>query len=286
MSLAASLAPPIGVDACVRIGSVNHGTRTDARLARARPHRAFAQVRKFSPPQRIGQITRASGDTDPSSSGASVETQSKETEQVTGGRFKRRAPDAAPPKASPLGSGPTATPASTIKVIPVEQRSRDAFQGVAKVDDEDTSVRVVGLVAGDVAALLLFAAIGRGNHGEGLFITDVLLTAAPFMLGWFLSSGVTGIFGDDARGSKAGPAAITAAKGWALGMPTGLILRGISNGQVSPKSFAIVTMVATGVFLIGWRTWFASSSAADNNGNKKGNPLEFMSLLMSLTKRW
>jgi hypothetical protein len=87
-------------------------------------------------------------------------------------------------------------------VIPVEQRSRDAFQGVAKVDEEDTRVRAVALVAGDIAALMLFAAIGRGNHGEGVFLADVAATAAPFAAGWFLASPVAGTFGDAARGAK------------------------------------------------------------------------------------
>jgi hypothetical protein len=34
-----------------------------------------------------------------------------------------------------------------------------------------------------VAALLLFAAIGRSNHGEGAFPLEVIGTAAPFVLG-------------------------------------------------------------------------------------------------------
>ena len=86
-----------------------------------------------------------------------------------GGRFKRRDPSAAPPRPSPLGSGPAAAPPSGIKVIPVEQRSRDAFQGVAQVNEvtEPAAVRNAKLVAGDTAALLVFAAIGRGNHGGG-----------------------------------------------------------------------------------------------------------------------
>jgi len=44
--------------------------------------------------------------------------------------------------------------------------------------------RVALLAGGDAAALLLFAAIGRANHGEGL--GGVLDTALPFLLGAFL----------------------------------------------------------------------------------------------------
>ena len=77
-----------------------------------------------------------------------------------------------------------------------------------------------------------------------------------------------------------------AAKGWALGIPAGLVFRGIGKGVIPPKPFVIVSLAATGVFLIGWRAWFAASAGGDEDGNKKGNPLEFMGLLMSLTKRW
>jgi len=120
----------------------------------------------------------------------------------TKGRFKRRDPDAAPPRPGPMGSGPEANaPPSGIKVIPVEQRSRDAFQGVAKVDGdvEDATIRSLKLAAGDVLAIMTFAAIGRGNHGEGMFLGDVFGTALPFLIGWFATAPLTGTFGDDAR---------------------------------------------------------------------------------------
>ena len=43
--------------------------------------------------------------------------------------------------------------------------------------------RAALLAGGDAAALLLFAAIGRSSHGEGLAPGGVLATAAPFLLG-------------------------------------------------------------------------------------------------------
>lgn len=65
--------------------------------------------------------------------------------------------------------------------------------------DEDPGTRVAKLVAGDVAAILVFAAIGRGNHGEGVFVGDVFATALPFLIGWFAVSPVAGTFGEEAR---------------------------------------------------------------------------------------
>ena len=224
--------------------------------------------------------------------------------------------------------------------MPIEQRSRDAFQGVAKVDEEtDPTTRLAQLVAGDGLAILLFAAIGRGNHGEGLELGEVFATAMPFLIGWFATSGLTGTYGDDAKvragrsdgktptffwfffgfflarasaapadllfcrsvvlrdvahhsqGTKTGPAAIAAAKGVALGVPAGIALRALSKGAIPPKPFVVVTLVANAVLLVGWRSWFASSGGGGGGvggkgGNKRGNPLEFLNLLMSLTKRW
>ena len=88
-----------------------------------------------------------------------------------------------------------------------------------------------------------------------------------------------------AQGTKVGPAAAAAAKGWATGIPLGLAIRGVGKGQIPPKPFVVVAMVATGAFLVGWRAWFARGGS-NKGGNKQGNPLEFMNLLMSLTKRW
>lgn len=43
--------------------------------------------------------------------------------------------------------------------------------------------RLALLVGGDTLALLLFAAIGRRNHGEGLQLLQTLNTAVPFLVG-------------------------------------------------------------------------------------------------------
>ncbi len=45
--------------------------------------------------------------------------------------------------------------------------------------------RVALLVAGDAAALLLFAAIGRANHGESLDPASILSVAWPFLAGLY-----------------------------------------------------------------------------------------------------
>ncbi|MCE2055303.1 hypothetical protein HAX54_042372 [Datura stramonium] len=76
------------------------------------------------------------------------------------------------------------------------------------------------LAGGDVAALLLFSAIGRFSHGFSVFDPDTLRTADPFIAGWFLSAYFLGGFGEDGRGKNGlFKAFIAATKSWSLGIP-------------------------------------------------------------------
>ncbi|KAL0368919.1 UNVERIFIED_CONTAM: hypothetical protein Scaly_1110800 [Sesamum calycinum] len=113
---------------------------------------------------------------------------------------------------------------------------------------------VAGLAAGDVAALLLFSAIGRFSHGFPVFDLETLKTADPFIAGWFLSAYFLGGYGEDGRGKNGLWRAVTAAaKSWSLGIPLGLIIRAATIGHAPPTSFILVTMGSTAVLLVGWR---------------------------------
>ncbi|PNH03153.1 hypothetical protein TSOC_010792, partial [Tetrabaena socialis] len=148
------------------------------------------------------------------------------------------------------------------------------------------------LAAGDLVALLLFAAAGRANHsGEGL-AAETLSTALPFVLGWFATAPFLGGFGADSRKKGVPAAALTAAKCWAVGVPAGLVLRGLARGYVPPPPFILVSLAVNGVLLVGWRAALAAATKPDapdsvkTRKDRRGNPFEFLSLLMSLTKRW
>jgi hypothetical protein len=57
--------------------------------------------------------------------------------------------------------------------------------------------RIITLVVGDAIAFLVFAAIGRGSHGEatGLAaIPQIALTAAPFAAAWFIVAPFAGAY--------------------------------------------------------------------------------------------
>lgn len=72
------------------------------------------------------------------------------------------------------------------QVVRIEDRGGESWGGVALPDDgsaRSSLVSVAGLAAGDAAVLVLFAAIGRGNHGEEVLSFSTFLTALPFMVG-------------------------------------------------------------------------------------------------------
>ena len=185
-----------------------------------------------------------------------------------------------------------------LKLERVERLEDDAWAGVASVDrgTQGLGFKDVLIVAGgDIGALMTFATIGRLSHGESLSIVESLGTAAPFIIGWVGASLVlTGGYGKNAVTSPLK----TAAQTWLTGIPAGLVIRSLLKGHLPETTFIMVSMAFTGVALLGWRSAFArfiatpldsSLSATDQlkkRQNKRGNPFEFISLLLSLVKRW
>ncbi|MEW5304544.1 MAG: hypothetical protein WDW36_007149 [Sanguina aurantia] len=185
------------------------------------------------------------------------------------------------------------------QLLTVEKADKDAWAGVGFVDRGEDDNKLsdslsLQLAAGDVAALMAFAAVGRINHG-GVLDIETLLTALPFIAGWFTIAPFLGAFTLEAM-STPKAAATAAAKCWAVATPLGLVIRGAAKGYVPPTPFIVVSFVATFVVLVGWRTAFAAvakqepaqspSARAASRSNKQGNPFEFLQLLASLTKRW
>lgn len=115
------------------------------------------------------------------------------------------------------------------------------------------------LIAGDTAALVIFAIVGRRSHGAAAGLgaaLEVLLTAAPFIAGWLLVAPWLGAFRPAAT---AGPAAAlrTTLIAWVVALPVGAILRALMVGRLSPPSFYIVTFFAVLLLLGGWRMAYA-----------------------------
>lgn len=101
----------------------------------------------------------------------------------------------------------------------------------------------------DFAAVVLFCALGRRSHDEGLTVTGLATTAWPFLsgtaLGWLAS-----------RGWRR-PAAIwpTGVVVWVSTVAVGMLLRAATSAGVA-KSFVVVASVVTAAFLLGWRAVF------------------------------
>ncbi|KAL3505035.1 hypothetical protein ACH5RR_034876 [Cinchona calisaya] len=150
--------------------------------------------------------------------------------------------------------------------------------------------RVALLASGDVLALLLFSAIGRFSQGFVVFDLETLITADPFMAGWFLSAYFLGGYGEDGRGVNGRSNAIAAAaRSWALGFPLGLTVRAANVGHIPPTNSILVTMGSTAVLLVGWRALLFSILSNDKSKKNDvycGSPFELFELLSSLVRRW
>ena len=103
----------------------------------------------------------------------------------------------------------------------------------------------------DIIGVLLFCAIGRRSHAEGLTVAGVAQTAWPFLIGaavgWLLSRAWR-------RPTAVVPTGVAV---WVCTVAVGMLLRKASSAGVA-FSFVIVASAATAVLLLGWRVLVAS----------------------------
>ena len=106
---------------------------------------------------------------------------------------------------------------------------------------------VVGAMALDAIAILLFAALGRRSHDEGGGVLDVLETAAPFLIalaaGWIL-----------VLVARLAPTSVAAGVVlWVVTVAGGLVLRRTLWDRGTRPSFLLVAALVLGVLLVVWR---------------------------------
>ncbi|OBH05009.1 DUF3054 domain-containing protein [Mycobacterium sp. E1747] len=98
----------------------------------------------------------------------------------------------------------------------------------------------------DVIGVLLFCAVGRRSHDEGLNITGVATTAWPFLsgtvVGWLASRAWR-------RPTAVAPTGVVV---WLCTVVVGMVLRKASSAGVA-ASFVVVAASVTAVLLLGWR---------------------------------
>lgn len=110
-----------------------------------------------------------------------------------------------------------------------------------------TATRPTALaLLGDIVCVIVFCAVGRRSHAEGLTLAGIAETAWPFLsgtlVGWLL-----------ARAWRA-PTAVapTGVVVWVSTIVVGMLLRKASSQGVA-VSFIVVASVVTAVLLLGWR---------------------------------
>ena len=112
--------------------------------------------------------------------------------------------------------------------------------------DRASRTRALPALAADLAFILLFAAVGRRNHAEGLSIGGVIETAWPFLagaaVGWLISRAWR-------RPAAVVPTGITI---WVCTVAVGMLLRKATS-EGTAASFVTVATLTIGLLLLGWR---------------------------------
>ena len=115
----------------------------------------------------------------------------------------------------------------------------------------------------DAGAIVVFAAVGRANHDEGILgraglglATTVWPFAAGAAIGWLIAKTWT-------RPCAWSPTGVIV---WASTLVGGMLLR-VASGQGVEVSFVIVAGLVLATFLIGWRV--ISGVVAKRRGLKK-----------------
>lgn len=108
-----------------------------------------------------------------------------------------------------------------------------------------------GALAVDVACVLVFTALGRRNHDEGVSLAGVAETAWPFvtgtLVGWLVSRGWR-------RPTAVAPTGIIV---WLCTVAVGMALRKATSAGIA-ISFIMVASLVTALLLLGWRAALAA----------------------------
>jgi hypothetical protein len=117
----------------------------------------------------------------------------------------------------------------------------------------DRSASTVGLALVDLVLIMAFFVLGELQHGGVTTIPRAPTAAAPFLLGWVVSTVVLGLYGPPWRASLQ-DAAVRTAGAWTGAVAIGQLLRDTSflPGTADP-AFILVSLVVGMVLLVPWR---------------------------------
>lgn len=109
--------------------------------------------------------------------------------------------------------------------------------------------------AGDAIIFLIFAGIGRANHGEvaGNAAVPTVGTALPFLVGWFIAALAWRAYTANTLHSyRMGLTRVTVT--WITGAIIALAIRSFLEHRVIPATFAAIAVGFNLVLLLLWRT--------------------------------
>lgn len=105
---------------------------------------------------------------------------------------------------------------------------------------------VLAAAAADAVAVIVFCAIGRRSHAEGVTLHGVAETAWPFLtgtvIGWLAARGWQ-------RPTAIKPTGIVI---WVCTVAIGMLLRKATSAGTA-VSFVVVASLTTAILLLGWR---------------------------------
>lgn len=129
-----------------------------------------------------------------------------------------------------------------------EASERDLYDEPQRIVHRASAPRTPWAALGlDAALVILFAGLGRLSHAEGMSFLGLLGTAVPFLAGTLAGWAVL-LWRRPAR-----PASLTGgAIVWLSTVLIGMIVRVLAGGSTA-LTFILVSLVVTGLFLLGWR---------------------------------
>jgi len=119
----------------------------------------------------------------------------------------------------------------------------------------DPSLTTAGLFVGDLAAIATFVIIGEISHNIDPLANPAIVadTYAPFLIGWLVFALPTGVYALAAR-TDIRQGVLSTVAAWTGGVVVAQALRSTAlfHGNFA-VTFAVVSLVVGGTFLLGWR---------------------------------
>jgi hypothetical protein len=122
--------------------------------------------------------------------------------------------------------------------------------------------RLALLIAGDIAALAAFGAVGLVSHDEAVTAGVVARVMLPFPLAWLLVAALAGAFSARAVDGRYPVASVLLA--WAAAGALGMAGRALVFDRALFSAFFVIGIAGGGLFLGAWRAiynWWAGRSA-------------------------